>query len=87
MDKTDENLMDIAIDKDNRRELAKGINPHTGGYHTFDECKCKVAGIKSLLEQICRMSEDNVKAVSESAIQMCDELLMEGNNGNGTRCD
>ncbi len=51
------------------------------GYHTFDECKCKVAGIKSLLEQICRVSnDDNVKVVSESAIQMCNELLVEGNN-------
>jgi len=29
------------------------------GYHTFDECKCKVAGIKSLLEQICRVSDDD----------------------------
>lgn len=57
------------------------------GYHTFDECKCKVAGIKSLLEQIVRMSEDNdtVRAVSESAVQMCDELLVEGNNDNGNR--
>jgi hypothetical protein len=57
------------------------------GYHTFDECKCKVAGIKSLLEQICRISEDNdtIRAVSESAIQMCDELLVEGNSDNGNR--
>ena len=57
------------------------------GYHTFDECKCKVAGIKSLLEQIVRMSEgnDTVRAVSESAVQMCDELLVEGNSDNGNR--
>jgi hypothetical protein len=58
------------------------------GYHTFDECKCKVAGIKSLLEQICRVSDDDtVRAVSESAIQMCDELLVEGDDDSRNRCD
>lgn len=57
------------------------------GYHTFDECKCKVAGIKSLLEQICRVSDDDtVRAVSESAIQMCDELLVEGDDDSRNRC-
>jgi ribosomal protein S6 len=84
MDKTDENLMDIAIDKDNRRELAKGINPQTGGYHTMADCKCKVEGIKTLLEQIRRHTKDTNStawAVSDSAIQMCDELLVEGKNG------
>lgn len=56
------------------------------GYHTFDECKCKVAGIKTLLEQISRLSndDDTLKAVSDSAIQMCNELLVEGEqNGSG----
>jgi len=54
------------------------------GYHTFDECKCKVAGIKTLLEQIRRSTKDSdntVWAVSDSAIQMCNELLVEGKNG------
>ena len=59
-------------------------------YHTFDECLVKVKAIKTLLEQIRRASTEpdtaTSYAVADSAIQLCDELVREGDSDSGIRC-
>jgi len=68
-----------------QKENTMAIDKETGGYHTMDECRCKVSGIKSLLEQIRRatrgkdaQNDYHIFALSDSAIQMCNELIVEG---------
>lgn len=57
----------------------------TGGYHTMNECKCKVSGVKTILKQIRNITRGHngkenytVWALADSAIAMCNELLVEG---------
>jgi hypothetical protein len=48
--------------------------------HTFEQCQVKVNGIKILIDQIQRISEDPMtKHLCESASVMCTELLREEN--------
>lgn len=46
--------------------------------HTHEQCQVAVSGIKELLEQIKRLSNDETsKHVCESAIEICNNLLRE----------
>ena len=48
------------------------------GYHTADECKVKIMAIKTQLELIVGMSEDDaISHVCDSINQLCDELCRE----------
>ncbi len=46
--------------------------------HTIEQCQTKINGIKILVDQINRLSEDpTTKALCESASEMCEQLLRE----------
>ena len=47
--------------------------------HTFEECKVKLEAVRETLTHIAKLSKNDytVTALTESAIQMCDELIRE----------
>lgn len=46
--------------------------------HTYEQCKIKIQGIKTLLTRIKEAERDHdVIHVADSAMVMCDELLRE----------
>jgi hypothetical protein len=47
--------------------------------HTHDQCQTAVSGIKTLLEQIKRLTDkdNNAVHVCDSAIDICNKLLRE----------